>query len=1032
MSRTRDVPLGAAPAWWSQMFRIEIALSVLAVLISPSNGLSQPISFNRDVRPVLARNCFSCHGPDDKKRKAELRLDRRADAVKAGAINPNDFETSELLKRIDSADPDVRMPPPDAGRLSESQRALLRNWVLDGARYEQHWAFIRPTRPKLPVVRDQSWSRNPIDRFVLARLERESLNPSPKADRYALVRRTYLDLIGLPPTPDETDAFVNCEKPQAFERMVDMLLESKHYGERWARPWLDLARYSDTNGYEKDRPRSIWPYRDWVIDALNRDMPFDQFTIEQLAGDMLPNATASQRIATGFHRNTMLNEEGGIDPNEYRFYAMVDRVGTTGTAWMGMTLGCAQCHSHKYDPISHNDYYRVFAMLNNADEPDLAVPDADIAKRRAEVQSQIEREIAGLEKKFPVAKGDSAIEDSRQQRMNRELETWISEVRKNATRWHTLRPHTLTSNLPKLELMPDGSIFSSGDITKRDVYRLTIDLSKQSGLDFGQPITAIRLEAMPDDRLPAGGPGRAFYEGRKGDFFLSEFSLMASKRPASSSPVRFKSGSTSFGKISIGNGSADAKNVFDGEGSTGWSTATREGEAHQLVLNLSEPLLATELTIEMTFERHFAASLGRFRISATSQTGSVNASKLPVDLEAALAKTETNSKTTPTLALKLKREFLVTTPLLKDARKQLVQLKRQMPQYPTSMVLLERQANNPRKTYRHDRGEYLSVREEVRPALPSLFPALEKGLPANRLEFARWLASDRNPLVARVTVNRAWRAFFGTGIVETSGDFGTQSNPPSHPELLDWLAVEFMSNGWSMKQLHRLIVTSTTYRQSSRMTPELLRRDPDNRLLARGSRIRVDAETVRDLMLKSSGLLSAKSGGPSVYPPQPASVTGLAYGNMKWPVSQGEDRYRRSLYTFNKRTAPFAAFTVFDGPTGENCVPRRNRSNTPLQALTLLNDEMFLEMSRAIGAAARDRGSDGKTAEWIFRRLLTRPPTEHELAAILKFRTRQLRRLDAGELDAHKIGGNKSDANQASWTMVARSLMNLDEVITRQ
>ena len=1014
------------------MSRIEIAFSVSVVLLMASEGRPQTINFNRDVRPVLARNCFPCHGPDDKKRQAELRLDRRTDAVKARAINPNDFTTSELLKRIDSADPEVRMPPPAAGRLSESQRALLRKWVLDGARYEKHWAFIRPTRPKLPAVRDQSWSRNPIDRFVLARLERESLKPSPKADRYALVRRTYLDLIGLPPTPDEVDAFVNCDRPQAFERMVGMLLKSQHYGERWARPWLDLARYSDTNGYEKDRPRSIWPYRDWVINALNRDMPFDQFTIEQLAGDMLPNATASQRIATGFHRNTMLNEEGGIDPNEYRFYAMVDRVGTTGTVWLGMTFGCAQCHSHKYDPISHNDYYRVFAMLNNADEPDLAVPDRDTARRRAQIESRIEREIAGLEKKFPVEKGGGAIEERRQQRLKRELEMWIREVRNKATRWHVLRPQSLTSNLPKLELMPDGSIFSSGDITKRDVYRLTIDLSKQTGLDPSRPITAIRLEAMPDERLPAGGPGRAFYEGRKGDFFLSEFSLMARTPPEPSSPpVRFKSGSTSFGKISIGNGSPDAKNVFDGEGSTGWSTATREGEAHQLVLNLSEPLLGpAELTIVMTFERHFAASLGRFRISATSQAGSINASQLPVDLEATLAKND--SDITPPIARQLKRHFLLTTPLLKDARQQLVQLKRQLPQYPHTMVFLERPANNPRKTHLHHRGEYLDRREEVRPALPSLFPALAKGVPANRLEFARWLASDRNPLVARVTVNRAWRAFFGTGIVETSGDFGTQSNPPSHPELLDWLAVEFMSQGWSMKRLHRLIVTSATYQQSSRMTPDLFRRDPENRLLARGSRVRVDAETVRDLMLKSSGLLSAKLGGPSVYPPQPASVTALAYGNMKWPVSKGEDRYRRSLYTFSKRTAPFAAYTVFDGPTGENCVPRRNRSNTPLQALTLLNDEMFLEMSRAIGAAATDRGSDRKTAEWVFRQLLTRPPTDHELAAILRFQTRQLKRLEAGELDASKIGGTKSTAKQASWTMVARSLMNLDEVITRQ
>ena len=1082
---------------------------LLSVFLVASSALAQDSpSFNRDVRPVLARNCLPCHGPDEEQRKADLRLDVREAAVEAGAIDSDVLSKSELLRRVFSSDPDERMPPADSGHtLTAAQQELLRKWVLAGAKYEKHWSFVPPKRPAVPQVRNAKWARNDIDRFLLARLEREGLKPSAEADRYALARRVYLDLIGLPPTPEEAEAFVADVDPKAYEKLVDTLLASQHYGERWGRLWLDLARYSDTNGYEKDRPRSIWPYRDWVINALNADMPFDQFTIEQLAGDMLPGATTSQRIATGFHRNTMLNEEGGIDPNEYRFYAMVDRVATTGSVWLGLTFGCAQCHTHKYDPISHTDYYRLFALLNNADEPDLTVPDAAIEKRRAELEAQIEDEIAALPAKFPSIKGRGTEEELRATHLQIRFEEWVKAERKRATKWHTLKPHELASNLPKLEVLDDGSVFSSGDITKRDVYTLKVDLSKQAGLKPEEPITALRLEVIPDPRLPEGGPGRAFYEGRKGDFFLSELNLSllpgeGGRRPdeggvgkssddsripncggrkvppspqpsppnnaqdkakaaagergpvrdesepvrgergllrgergllrgGEGRPLKFKSGSVSFGRIAIGSGTAEAKNVFDGEGSTGWSTSTRPGEHHQIVLNLEKPLAPEgEITIEMIFERHFAASLGRFRISATTKSGEVVASKLPVEIEELLAVPASSDKSH---LAELARHFLLTTPHLAEARKKIDGLRKQILRSPHTMVFLERPASNPRRTFRHHRGEYLSPKEQVSGLLPEMF-SRHPGAPVlDRLSFARWLASERNPLVARVTVNRAWRAFFGTGIVETSADFGTQSNPPSHPELLDWLSVEFMANGWSMKKLHRLIVTSAAYRQSSRLTPELLKRDPENRLLARGPRFRVDAETVRDIMLKSSGLLTTKLGGPSVYPPQPASVTALAYGGAKWPVSKGEDRYRRSLYTLNKRTAPYAAYTVFDGPTGENCLPRRNRSNTPLQALTLLNDEMFLEMARSLGTAAAKRdGESADKARWIFQRLLTRAPGEAELSSLVEYVKAQQKRVDAKELDLKKIGGADASSEAVALAMLARSLMNLDEVITKE
>ncbi len=512
-----------------------------------------PASFNRDVRPILASTCFECHGPDEDSREADLRLDLREGAVADlggyQAIKPGDPDSSEVFLRIISDDPDAKMPPPDSGKsLTAEQIETLRHWIAGGGDYERHWAFVPPTLPRLPKVKQESWPRNEIDLFVLARLEAEGLTPSPEADRYALVRRVYLDLIGLPPTPEEADAFVQNPDRRAYENLVDQLLKSPHYGERWARIWLDLARYADTNGYEKDRPRSIWPYRDWVIQALNDDMPFDQFTIEQLAGDMLPGATAAQQIATGFHRNTMLNEEGGIDPLEYRFHAMVDRVATTGTVWMGLTTGCAQCHTHKYDPITHTDYYRLMALLNNADEPDLAVRDADVSARRREIEQQIAGLESELPSRFPPGAGDGPIERRRQEHLEQKFAEWLEAERATATAWTVIRPDHLETNLPKLEVLDDGSIFSSGDITKRDVFRLRFPRDEFARAT-GQHITALRLEVLPDERLPARGPGRAYYEGRKGDFFLSELSAKLAGMP-----VEFSSASHSYGKISIGSG----------------------------------------------------------------------------------------------------------------------------------------------------------------------------------------------------------------------------------------------------------------------------------------------------------------------------------------------------------------------------------------------------------------------------------------------------------------------------------------------
>ena len=995
------------------------------------------LSYQRDIRPILAKNCFKCHGPDENAREAELRLDSftgaTADRDGAKAILPSKPEKSLLVERINSAHPYEVMPPKDSGlKLSEAERELLHKWIQSGAEFDQHWAFVSPQAPDVPAARDSDWVNNPIDNFVLKKLEANGLQPSPEADRYTLVRRVYLDLIGLPPSIEEADKFVNSTDPDAYEKLVEQLLNSPQYGERWARHWLDLARYADTNGYEKDRERSIWPYRDWVIKALNDDIPFDQFTIEQLAGDMLPAPTTDQLVATGFHRNTMLNEEGGIDPLEYRFHSMVDRVATTGTVWLGMTTGCAQCHTHKYDPITHTDYYAMFGLLNNADEPDLILPDVEIQKRRTHTQHEIEKLEAALPSQFPPMEGEGTTEELRAKNLGQQFHEWLKAQFANARDWKSVAPVKMSTNLPRLEVLADNSIFSTGDITKRDVFNLEFDLSQ-----IEQPITALRLEVLPDDRLPARGPGRAFYEGRKGDFFLSELTARIADEE-----ILFGESSNSFGKISIGNGNADAANVLDRDGSTGWSTATREGESHQLVLNFKEPLAAEfPLEIELLFERHFAASLGRFRFSFTSNNETTVASPLPVEVEVQLASVGIK-ELSDEIRNELTRHFLQLTPQLAEARKPIEALKKQLAEFPTTMIFGERPADNPRLTYRHHRGEYLQPQEQVKPSLPELFQSTTKVVPSNRLEFAKWLVSDENPLIGRVTVNRNWQEFFGRGLVRTSEDFGIQSSFPSHPELLDWLAVAFISDedeqplalNWSVKELHRLIVMSATYRQQSYVDQEQLQQDPENILLSRGPRFRLNAEIIRDSTLQASGLLHQKMGGPSVYPPQPGIVYSTAYGSPKWPISKGTDRYRRSLYTFTKRTAPFAAYTVFDAPTVENCIVRRDRSNTPLQALTMLNDGMFLEAAQAAAKKAFSANRPEEViAEELFRSFLTRPPTQNELTTLLAFYHQQLERLQSNELDAKQFLPNEETPSPeiAAWVMVARVILNLDETVTK-
>jgi hypothetical protein len=935
-------------------------------------------SFSGEVRGLLSNHCFACHGPDEEKREAGLRLDL-----------PGEADFDDVLERLVSDDPELRMPPPEANKpLNQTKIELLTRWIEAGAQYEEHWAFVAPEKPGVPD------GQHPVDHFVDASLKHQGLHRSPPADPLTLVRRVYLDLIGLPPTPEQADAFAADPSQQAYEKMVDELLASDAYGERWARRWLDLARYADTNGYEKDRDRSIWPYRDWVIRAINDGLPFDQFTIQQIAGDLLPDAGADQLIATGFHRNTMLNEEGGIDPLEFRYHAMTDRVATTGTTWLGLTTGCAQCHTHKYDPITHHDYFGMLALLNNVDEPNFYIrTDESIAVQKKRL-AEANKIIAELESHWPQPTATQPPPTT----FDEAFAQWWTQQRENAATWTVLTADSLAANVPYLTQEPNGIVIAAGDTSKHDIYTLKFPATDTA-------IAAIRLETLPDERLPAAGPGMTYYEGREGDFFLSELeiSLTNDAPETAPTPVNVAAASQTYAKNSFGNHQGSAAMAVDGDLQTGWSVAERAGLPHIAVFELQQPIAAnTPFEIRMHFGRHFASSLGKFRISATSMAGATAKATL---LDAELLKS-LDPQTAKSSDL-VRAAFLQQTDQLADTAAKWIRLRQTAPGVPT-LIMRERPAAHTRPTYLHHRGEYTQPKEQVEPRVPEALRAAGQPSPQNRLEFARWLVSRENPLTARVVANRHWAAFFGTGIVSTLDDFGGQGQSPSHPELLDFLAVELMDNQWQIKQLHRLIVTSGTYRQSSAMEAHGDHPEAD-RLLSRFPRTRLEAEVIRDTSLAAAGLLERKMFGPPVRPPQPQAAQAANYKRSTWQASTGVDRFRRSIYTYQQRTAPFAMFTTFDAGSGEACIAQRDVSNTPLQSLTLMNDPMFVEIATHFGQQMVDYDGDvdAKITHGV-RCLLTRGPTDKELAMLREFQ-------------------QKHD----DWVAVARVLLCLDESISK-
>lgn len=1035
---------------WSVLAGIVAVLAIECRLPAARATADEPLQFGRDIQPILADHCFTCHGPDNDKRESGLRLDTLAGATAAAesgarAIVPGKPDDSELVRRITSTDPDVRMPPPSTGKtLKPDQIDRLRRWIAGGASFQQHWAFVPPSRPALPTVSNETWCRTPVDRFVLARLDRERLAPSPAADSIALLRRLYLDLIGLPPSIQQVDAFLADRSPDAYAHVVEDLLKSPHYGERWGRHWLDVARYADSDGFEKDKSRNVWFYRDYVIQAFNRDLPFNQFVIEQLAGDLLPNATQDQIVATGFLRNSMINEEGGIDPEQFRMEAMFDRMDAIGKSLLGLTIQCGQCHTHKYDPFTQEEYYRLFAFLNNDHEAQRVVylPDEQ------QTAAALTREMADVERQLREATPD----------WTERLAQWERDVAQGQPEWTILPIENAGDNSQRYLPQGDGSLLAQGYAPTKftATFRVTTNLRK---------ITAFRLELLNDPNLPCNGPGRSF----QGTCALSEFMVDAWPKSDPQKKTRLKVVAASadydqrereleanfYDKTNDRRITGPVRLAMDGDAKTAWGIDAGPGRRNQprkAVFRLEAPIdLGDEVELLFSLQQnhggwnsddHMNNNLGRFRISATTAPGDVAADPLPAAVRATLSRPA--AERSPAESAALFSHWRTTVAEWKEANDRIEALWARWPNGSTALTLMARR--EPRTTNLLNRGDWLKPTRSVTPGVPTALNQLPDAAEPTRLTFANWLVDRQAPTTARVFVNRVWQAYFGQGIVATPEDFGVKGSPPSHPELLDWLTVEFMEHGWSVKHLHRLIVHSAAYRQSSNITPAALERDPENRWLARGPRLRVEGEIVRDIALAVSGLLNPQVGGRSVMPPAPEFLfqPPASYAPFPWVNATGPDKYRRGIYTFRRRSTPFPMLQSFDTPNGDAACVRRLRSNSPLQALVSLNEPVFVECAQQLARVTLSEGggSDDSRLTYMFRRTLARPPSPEELRELRGLLERQSRRLADGWLNPAEIASadgkipadlprGTTPTQLAAYTLVGRVLLNLDETITK-
>ncbi|MFN0167600.1 MAG: DUF1553 domain-containing protein [Bryobacteraceae bacterium] len=1040
---------------------------------SAAGPAPKPVDFNREVRPILSDTCFACHGPDEKHRMAGIRLDTRegafAERKGPALIVPGNAAASRLIQRVSAEKKALRMPPPSFNKtLTEKQVATLKRWIDEGAKWDTHWSFAPPKRPVVPSVSHPKWIRNSIDAFVMSRLDREGLKPSAEADRAALLRRVHLDLTGLPPKPEEVDSFLADKTPDAYERRVEKLLTSPQHAERLAMHWLDLARYADTHGYHIDSHRDMWHWRDWVIDAFQQNMPYDRFTVEQIAGDLFDRPTRSQRLATGFHRNHMINFEGGAIPEEYQTEYVVDRVEVTSTVWMGLTMGCTRCHDHKYDPLSQRDFYRMFAFYNTVAEkgldgragnaePMLQLTTDEQEQRLAFIAQKVKENEEALEADA-VSKAQKSWEQEAARSLpvpshqgmsaHYELDNHLSDtsggyahgqaVRGDVTfgegmigkaaalsgethagfgdagrinarkpfslalwiKYSTVRETPLLQKLQDAKTRRGYELLMSETVTIPDlkrgahaIFRLThewpenaIEIRSREMIVQGQ---WTHLAIVSDGSGKAGGL-RLFVDGKAAALEITRDRLTGSIE----NTVALGSGDKSLG--------LPYKGQFD------------DIRVYGRTLDVGEPLiLARDYPVRSILE-----TIGK---RSKDQNHRVRDYYL------------THA------APRQWRDLYAETKALKAEKTQLDKT------IPNTMVMAE--MDKPRMTHVLGRGDYRNKGEVVTAGVPAALPPLPAGLPANRLGLAKWLVDPSNPLTARVAVNRFWQMYFGTGIVKTAEDFGSQGEPPSHPELLDWLATEFVRSGWDVRAIERLIVSSSTYRQSSKATPALIEKDPENRLLARGSRFRLQAEMVRDNALAIGGLLDPEVGGPSVYPYQPKGVwEDVAYGDVfsaqAYPVSTSHDLHRRSMYTFWKRTAPPASLATFDAPDREKCTARRSRTNTPLQALVLMNDPTYIESARSLAQRViREAGRDpGKRVQLAYRVALARKPTSKELQTLrdlAEVETAEYRRNKDKALQLLSVGQSKSGASiepseLAAWTTVASAILSLDETITRE
>ncbi len=1028
----------------------------LAALLCGLATAAEPVDFAGQIEPIFQANCYACHG--EAQQLGQLRLDSRSVAMEAGPsgprIVPHDPESSSLYLRVAGLGDGNRMPM--GGQLSEGEIASVREWIKQGAVWpqgsgteaglNQHWAFVPPQRPAVPRP-DGDWESNPVDSFVRAKLKAEGLRPSPAASRETQLRRLSLDLTGIPPTPEDVDRFLADSGPDAYGREVERLLASPHYGERWGRVWLDAARYADSDGFEKDKPRQVWFYRDWVVDALNADKPYDRFIVEQLAGDLLPGATQDDRVATGFLRNSMINAEGGANPEQFRMEAMFDRMDAIGKAVLGLTVQCAQCHDHKYDPITQRDYYRLFAFINNSHESMRAVYTPEQERVRAEIFAEVREIEQELRRSAPG--------------WRERMAAWEREAKADQPEWTALDAQIKLGSGEKYIVLPDRSILAEGYAPTRSV------VSPEARLESGT-VNAFRLELLTDPRLPLGGPGRSFL----GTAALTEFEVQVA--PASE-PEAWK-------KVAIAGATADVNPpitwldpflfpdkegkrrvlgdigfAIDGFEMSAWNIDAGPGRRNvprKAVFQLAQPIVAPEpllLKFDLSMQHggwnsddNQSLNLGRYRLSYTSAEGA-EADPLPAKVREIIASAPSERRSAEQEAAVFSH-WRTTVAEWQDENRRIEELWQRHPHGSTQLVLSER--DRQRSTSMLQRGDFLRPTEEVTAGVPGFLHALPaQGSRPARMAFAEWLVDRNSPTTARAIVNRIWQGHFGTGIVETVEDLGRQASDPSHPGLLDWLAVELMDSGWSLKHIHRLIATSETYRQSSRVSPELLERDPANRLLARGSRFRVEGELVRDVALASSGLLTHEIGGPPVYPPAPEFLflPPTSYGPKRWYVDEGAQRYRRGIYAFRYRSVPFPVLTTFDTPTGNFACVKRDRSNTPLQALVTLNETVFIEAARELGRRALAEGGadDRRRIEYAFKRVLSRAPRAAERDELLSLLEGQRERLQSGDIDAGELARGDSDSESAStggtetvelaaWTAVSRVLLNLDETITRE